>query len=169
MKRLTLTERVVVEPGYRGAYLPADDSATRTPRLGQYRRGQRVRPTTRVQKSPGLSEAELIRMLQQAGVGRPSTYAVTIEALRGHGYIEEREGALAVTESGQRVLAFLQAGYPFLLDLGWTARMEDTLDSLAAGKGSYQHTILLTWDKFLKDGDKETGKNGNKETGRHGT
>jgi len=153
MKVIQVIEKTVQSPGYRRAYTPPRDSTTRTPRLDeyQYQRGQRVRAQARAEKKNGLPEADLLRLMQQSGVGRPSTYAATLDALRAHGYLEDREGRLHVSARGLQVLSFLQRRYPFLLDAGFSAEMESQLDALALGRTSYKKTVAGVWAK-LQDG-----------------
>lgn len=145
MKRVKLSEKTVLDPGYRDVYAPARDTAAAAPRLKQYQRGQRVRMRTRVERSAGLPEAALIRLMQKSGVGRPSTYAAALEALRQHEYVEEADGRLRLNERGRRVLAFLKAHYPFLTEIEFSAEVETRLDRLAEGKQSYRGLLAELW------------------------
>ncbi|MFZ5885602.1 MAG: DNA topoisomerase [Chloroflexota bacterium] len=142
--QLRITEKTVLTPGYRRAYSPARDETVAAPRLAEKRRGERVRVQTRLRKAT-LTEADLIRRMQGSGVGRPSTYAATLEALRRHGYIETQEGTLRLTPRGREVLRFLEARYPFLLDPEFSARLEAQLDSLACGRGTYRVLLARLW------------------------
>jgi DNA topoisomerase-1 len=143
-----ITERTVLDPGYRRAYQKGRDETVQTPRLSNYRKGQRVQAKTRVERKAGLNEADLIRLMQYSGVGRPSTYAATLEALKQHGYIEERDGQLLVTGRGRAALAFVQREYPGLFDVSFTAEMEQMLDDLAAGKRTYESVLEAVWEKL---------------------
>lgn len=147
-KRFVVRERIVVEAGYRQVYRPLQDETTRQPQLATYQPGQRVRPRARIEQRRGLTESELIAQMQTSGVGRPSTYALTLEALRARGYLAERDDALVVTETGLRVLEFLGASYPVLLEIGWTARLEQILDSLAAGRIGYRQAVNYAWKEL---------------------
>lgn len=151
--QLRITEKSVIDPGYRAAYTPGRDETVSSPRLAEKRRGERVNVKTRAVKRAGLSEADLVRLMQRSGAGRPSTYAATLEALRRHGYIEARDGRLFVTGRGRQALAFLEENYPFLLDPGFSARIETALDEIAAGRTSYAG-VLSSFLKTLK-GEKE--------------
>jgi DNA topoisomerase-1 len=143
-----ITERTVLDPGYRRAYRKGRDETAQTPRLANYRKGQRVQAKTRVERKAGLNEADLIRLMRYSGVGRPSTYAATLEALKQHGYIEERDGQLLVTGRGRAVLAFVQREYPGLFDVSFTAEMEQMLDDLASGKRTYASVLEAVWEKL---------------------
>jgi DNA topoisomerase-1 len=151
MPRIILTEKTILDPGYRAAYTPPHDDVQPAPRLSQRRRGERVCLRAQVRQQKGLAEGELIAQMQSSGVGRPSTYAMTLEALRRHGYIEEREGRLIVTARGKQALAFLRTNYPFLLDVGFTAHLEAQLDALAEGKTTYHKTIQSVWDRLQQE------------------
>ncbi|MCX7756118.1 MAG: DNA topoisomerase [Anaerolineales bacterium] len=148
--RLTLTEKTVLDPGYRRACAPARDETAQTSRLARKQRGEKMQLTPRIERVCGLSEADLIRRMQASGVGRPSTYAATLEALRRHGYIETQDGALQVTQRGQQALDFLEARYPFLLDPDFSARIEAGLDALAEGRRMTYETLLSELLKTLQ-------------------
>jgi len=149
-QQITITERIVLDPGYRRSYEEGrdEDETVQTPHLAQYRKGQLVQVKTRVERKVGLNEADLIRLMQSSGVGRPSTYAATLEALKQHGYIEERDGQLLVTKRGRAALAFVQREYPSLFDVSFTAEMEQVLDDLAAGKKTYENVLEAIWKKL---------------------
>lgn len=150
--QLRITEKSVIAPGYRAAYTPGRDETVSAPRLAAKKRGDKVRLTARLRRA-SLTEANLIRLMQRSEVGRPSTYAATLEALRRHGYLEAKDGRLVVSERGRAVLAFLEENYPFLLDPGFSARIEAALDEIAAGRTSYAG-VLSSFLKTLK-GEKE--------------
>lgn len=145
--RLRITEKTILNPGYRAAYTPGRDETEHASRLAEKKRGDKVRLKTRLRKA-SLTEADLIRLMQQSGVGRPSTYATTLEALRRHGYIEARDGRLVVTGRGRQALAFLEENYPFLLDPGFSARIESALDEIAAGRRGYASGIQTLWEQL---------------------
>ncbi|RME87978.1 MAG: type IA DNA topoisomerase [Anaerolineae bacterium] len=147
-KRITLTEKVVEEPGYRRAYTPPEKETAAQASLSRLRRGARVRLKARAVRREGLSEAALLRLMADSGVGRPSTYAETLAALRRHGYIEEREGRLVVTARGRAVLDWLRERYPFLADPAFTADLERALDALAEGRRNYADVVRSVWDRL---------------------
>ncbi len=84
------------------------------------------------------TEAELIGAMEEQGIGRPSTYAATLGTLRERGYAVPRDRHLHPTDLGLRACAFLVHRFPTLFDLGFTARLESTLDAVAAGKTAYR-------------------------------
>lgn len=146
--QIRLTEKTVLDPGFRRAYRPPRDGTTDAPRYGNRPRGTRVKLKARAAKRAGLSEAELIRLMRESGAGRPSTYAATLEALRRHGYIEARDGTLQVTQRGRRALAFLEENYPFLLAPDFSAEIEAALDDLASGRRGYVQVVQGVWERL---------------------
>lgn len=86
-------------------------------------------------------EADLIAAMEERGIGRPSTYAATLATLRERGYATLRDGHLRPTELGHRVGTFLVRRFPTLFDLDFTARLESTLDAIAAGKTPYRPVL----------------------------
>jgi len=152
--RIRVSERELLEPGYRRAYTaPGAESETAPPKAGESRlrdlqKGQRVKPKRIRARRQGLTEAGLIGLMQTRGIGRPATYAGIIEGLLGRGYVQRGEdGALTVSERGQAVLAFLLSEYPDLFSLAFTAQMESWLDEVASGgKGMYERAARKLWE-----------------------
>lgn len=90
-----------------------------------------------------FNDASLIKMLEEKGIGRPSTYAPTISTILGRMYAERKGGALMPTELGETVLDILVQHFPTILDVEFTALMEEELDGIEEGK--------MEWVKVLKD------------------
>jgi DNA topoisomerase I len=86
------------------------------------------------QAPPHYSEALLVKALEQAGVGRPSTYAQTLATLKARGYAVVEKRKLVSTPLGQQVLQALQQRLPGLFEVDFTAQMETALDEIAAGQ-----------------------------------
>jgi DNA topoisomerase-1 len=82
---------------------------------------------------PRYSEATLVKALEENGIGRPSTYAPTISTISSRGYVETKEKRLHPTEIGFVVNDLLVAHFPEVVDLGFTAQMEEELDEIADG------------------------------------
>ena len=85
------------------------------------------------QPPPRYTEATLIKALEEHGIGRPSTYAPTIETIRARGYVTIKERRLFPEESAFRVTDLLVEHFPEVVDIEFTARMEEQLDEVAAG------------------------------------
>src|SRR5262249_50365264 len=86
------------------------------------------------QPPPRYSEATLIKALEKQDIGRPSTYAPIIQTIQDRGYVEEKERRFHATELGLVVTDFLVEHFPKILDLKFTAHMEDELDDIATAK-----------------------------------
>ncbi|MFM8294496.1 MAG: type I DNA topoisomerase [Microcystaceae cyanobacterium] len=80
------------------------------------------------------TEASLVKTLESEGVGRPSTYASIIGTIMDRGYAQMRGKALVPTFTAFAVVSLLESHFPDLVDTGFTSRMEQTLDEIAAGE-----------------------------------
>ena len=98
------------------------------------------------QPPPRYSEPKLVQAMERKGIGRPSTYAPTIETLKRRSYVEPTKGSLQPTGLGLEVDRFLQAALPDLLEAEFTAQMEQTLDQIAAGQQEWQQ-YLTGWNR----------------------
>ena len=86
------------------------------------------------QPSPRYSEATLIKALEKEAIGRPSTYAPIIQTIQDRNYVEQKERRFHATDLGMVVTDFLVEWFPKILDLKFTAHMEDELDGIVSGK-----------------------------------
>jgi DNA topoisomerase-1 len=93
------------------------------------------------QPPPKYTEASLIKELEEKGIGRPSTYAPTISTLVDRGYVSMEGRTISPTELGRDVNALLVKHYPNILDIGFTARMEDSLDLIEEGRSAYTEVM----------------------------
>ena len=100
------------------------------------------------QPPPRYTEATLIRALEEHGIGRPSTYAPTIETIRQRGYVTVKERRLFPEESALRVTDLLKEHFPEIVDLDFTARMEDRLDDVARGEHEWVPMVREFWIPF---------------------
>jgi len=81
------------------------------------------------------TEATLIKTLEENGIGRPSTYAPTLSTVQDRGYvIKDEHRRLAPTELGQAVNTIMVEHFPNIVDIGFTATMEEGLDEIAKGE-----------------------------------
>lgn len=85
------------------------------------------------QPPPRYSEATLVSELEENGIGRPSTYAPILTTLQQRGYVHRRGRRLHPTEIGETVNGLLVEHFPVIVDVGFTAKMEDELDEIAKG------------------------------------
>ncbi len=100
------------------------------------------------QPPPRYSDATLVRALEEHGIGRPSTYAPTLSTLQRRGYIEREQRRLSPTEIGMTVNDLLVDHFPNIVDLGFTARMEEELDEVAEGERAWVEVVREFYDPF---------------------
>jgi len=86
------------------------------------------------QPPPRFSEASLVKELEENGIGRPSTYATILTTIRGKGYVELVKRYFRPTELGLIVNDLLIESFPDVLNIDFTARMEDNLDKIEEGE-----------------------------------
>lgn len=100
---------------------------------------------------PRYTEASLVKTLEQNGIGRPSTYAPTISTIQTRGYVERHERRyLKPTETGFIVNDLLVEHFPEIVDVQFTARMEEELDEVAQGQKEWQPVIREFYEPFSK-------------------
>ena len=96
---------------------------------------QQVEALAHETKPPArFTEATLVRTLEAEGIGRPSTYASIISTIQDRGYARKNGSQLVPTFTAMAVTKLLENHFPNLVDLGFTAGMEQTLDDIAVGK-----------------------------------
>lgn len=98
------------------------------------------------QPPPRYSEPKLVQLMERKGIGRPSTYAPTVATLKKRDYVQLTKDHLQPTALGLEVDEFLQKALPDLLEAEFTAKMEDALDGIAAGKQGWQK-YLSNWNQ----------------------
>lgn len=94
------------------------------------------------------SEASLVKALEQNGVGRPSTYATTVNTIQQRAYVEKDKGSLHPTDLGCRTADFLIQEMPMLFDVGFTAQMETELDTVEEGNLDWVRMLRNFYGKF---------------------
>jgi DNA topoisomerase-1 len=90
---------------------------------------------------PRYTEATLVRALEENGIGRPSTYAPILSTIQDRGYVEREQRQLRPTELGFVVNDFLIEQFPNIVDLRFTAELEQDLDEIASGSRPWQPTV----------------------------
>jgi DNA topoisomerase-1 len=93
------------------------------------------------QPPPRYSEATLVKALEKENIGRPSTYAPIIQTIQDRGYVEQKERRFFATPLGLHVTDKLVKHFPQIMDLKFTAHMEDELDDIVTGKEE-MHKVL---------------------------
>jgi DNA topoisomerase-1 len=97
---------------------------------------------------PRFTEASIIKVLEEYGIGRPSTYAPIISTIQDRQYVEKVEKKFQPTNLGYAVNDFLMANFPKLFEYSFTAQMEDELDAVANGEKEWKPVIREFFDPF---------------------
>ncbi len=106
------------------------------------------------QPPPRFSEASLVKELEENGIGRPSTYAQIIATIEAREYMEKREGKLHPTELGFLVNDLLVQHFQDIMNVEYTAAMEQELDEIEDGHDNLLNTLNQFWRKFEADLEK---------------
>jgi DNA topoisomerase I len=101
------------------------------------------------QPPPRFTEASLVKELEDRGIGRPSTYASIIATIQGkkdgqdedRAYVEKKENRFYPTELGKIVTELLLAAFPNVMDVTFTAKMEENLDEVEEGTAEWQKVL----------------------------
>jgi DNA topoisomerase-1 len=100
------------------------------------------------------TEASLVKKLEAEGIGRPSTYAPTISTIQARDYVIKTEDKkLAPAPIGEVVNDFLVEHFPNIVDLGFTASVEEEFDEIAEGKVEWTHVMQEFYGDFVKNVD----------------
>jgi DNA topoisomerase-1 len=104
------------------------------------------------QPPPRFTEASLIKVLEELGIGRPSTYASILGTIiNDRGYVHRERRTLIPTELGMTVTDRLKPFFPEIMDVEFTAQMEDSLDKVEEGEKNWVDTIRAFYEPFKVD------------------
>lgn len=103
------------------------------------------------QPPPRYTEATLIKTMEELGIGRPSTYAPTIDTLTGRGYVTKEKRLFSPTELGILVLDLLTTYFPNIIDRAFTARMESQLDAIENGEQPWKELVREFYKPFIEE------------------
>jgi len=146
-------------PGFTILYTESKDEEDekKSPPLPQLEKGDRLEllglfPEQHfTQPPPRFTEATLVKMLEQWGIGRPSTYAPILATIKERGYVAKANGSLQPTELGFVVNDLLIQYFPDIFDIKFTARMEEELDEIANENKDWVSIIQDFYAPFEKD------------------
>jgi DNA topoisomerase-1 len=135
------TGTVVKFPGFTALYTEGSDEATEEAQkvLPKLEKGDALdlkglEPAQHfTQPPPRYSEATLVKTLEEKGIGRPSTYASILSTIVDRKYVQKKDARFSPTELGSIVNDYLVENFSDLLDVGFTAKMEDELDLIESG------------------------------------
>ncbi len=142
-------------PGFMALYIEGEDEEQENEHeLPPLQEGERLElrflsPAQHfTQPPPRYTEASLVKTMERQGIGRPSTYSPTIETILGRGYVLKEKKALKPTELGFIVSDQLEDYFPEIIDVDFTARLEDQLDKVEVGELSWLHVLREFYEPF---------------------
>jgi len=153
------------EPGFMAVYIEApDESESRADEaegevaglppleVGQRLGLDRLDPKQHfTQPLPRYTEASLVKELEEKGIGRPSTYAQILSTVQKRGYVQRDRGSLSPTDLGEVVTDLLVEAFPDVLEVEFTAQMEESLDEIEEGGRKWVETVREYYSRFAKD------------------
>ena len=153
---LRATGQVVIFPGFLALYEEGrddaeDDDSKLLPRLavGDAPAKKKVSAEQHfTQPPPRYSEASLVKKLEELGIGRPSTYASTLQVLKDRDYVRIEKNRFFAEESGRLVTAFLERFFERYVSYDFTAGLEDELDEISGGRAQWQAVLEAFWRDF---------------------
>ena len=98
---------------------------------------------------PRFTEASLVKELEKSGIGRPSTYASIMGKIQGRSYTTKEKMRLKPTELGCVIAAFLEDNFKQIMNIGFTAEMEDALEEIAEERKDWKTLIRDFWKDFI--------------------
>ena len=170
----TLSGSRTIFPGFEVIYGDFEDDKDE-PTLPDIKEGEnialcKVNPEQKFTKpSPNYNEASIVKAMEEKGIGRPSTYATTIETLIKRKYVTSTKGVLTPTDDGKKTVVVLKKYFPDIVSTDYTAKMEGELDKIEDGSvefltamndfyGPFMETFDQAKQKMYKDPPVETGE-----------
>ncbi|MBM7540560.1 type I DNA topoisomerase [Amphibacillus cookii] len=155
--------------GFMKVYIEGnDDNKKETDKLlpaleeGMVVKAEKIVPNQHfTQPPPRYTEARLVKTMEEKGIGRPSTYAPTLDTIQRRGYVTLDNKRFIPTELGQIVIELVIEFFPEIIDLDFTAKMEDDLDAIEEGKTNWVEIIdhfYQEFEKRLEKAEKEMEK-----------
>ncbi|MCT4592635.1 MAG: type I DNA topoisomerase [Candidatus Gracilibacteria bacterium] len=171
------TGQRVVFPGFLALYIEGEDTDNddektakdfekKIPELneGEMLKADKIEPKQHFTKPPArYTEASLVKKMEEEGIGRPSTYAPTISTVQSRGYVQKDGKALSPTDTAFVVTELLEKHFENIVNLKFTANMEEDLDKIATENNDYIeflnnfykpfHDLIGVKDKEIKKSD----------------
>lgn len=134
------------EKGENGGLIPAGLEVNQKMNLKE------LTPNQHFTKPPArYTESTLIKELENNGIGRPSTYAMIIGTIVDRRYVEQQDRKIFPTQLGKKVNTVLAKNFPDIINVNFTAQMEDELDLIANGETDYLKVLNDFYGPFIKD------------------
>lgn len=163
------TGSIVKFPGFMQVYIEENDDGTKEEEklLPELAQGDKVEAKSLTPKQhftqppPRYTDATLVKVLEEKGIGRPSTYAPIVETIQKRGYVVRENKQFYPTELGIIVVDLLKNYFPDIINIEFTAEMEEKLDQIAEGDqdwvnvlkdfyGPFQQTLATAEEKIGK-------------------
>lgn len=120
--------------------------------VGDVLKQKELKPEQKFTEPPlRYTEASLVKIMEEKGIGRPSTYAPTISTLLDRIYIEKERKFLKPTSLGEIVNELMENNFKDIVDVTFTAQMENKLDMVAENKQNYIQMLHEFYDPFIKN------------------
>lgn len=120
---------------------------------------QAVTPQQHFTQPPArYTEASLIKTLEEKGIGRPSTYAPIMDTIQNRNYVEKKDKQFVPTELGVIIVDLLKKYFAQIINVGFTAHMEEELDAIEQGQDTYRHVLQEFYDIFKPEMDEAEEK-----------
>ncbi|WP_138414858.1 type I DNA topoisomerase [Aquibacillus sediminis] len=118
---------------------------------GEYVEAAEIQPNQHfTQPPPRYTEARLVKTMEEQGIGRPSTYAPTLDTIQRRGYVTLDNRRFVPTELGEIVNGVMKEFFPEIINLDFTVKMEEDLDSIEEGKAEWINIIDEFYQGFEK-------------------
>ena len=156
-----VTGSVLVFPGFQKVYEEGQDDGQKEDKQEQLlpplAKGdvldiQKINPTQHfTEPPPRYNQASLIKELEEKGIGRPSTFATIMETITKREYVERIKNRFHPTSIGLLVNDLLVENFPEILDVSFTAHLEDILDAVEEGEANWHEALRTFYKKFKAD------------------
>lgn len=145
-------------PGFMKIYVEGSDDEKKEEEtflpplsIGDRLKKEKIEPKQHfTQPPPRYSEARLVRTLEELGIGRPSTYAPTLETIQKRGYVALEDKKFVPTEMGELVIQLMEEFFPEILNVEFTANMEEDLDRIEEGVKDWVNVLDTFYSSFKK-------------------
>ncbi len=144
-------------PGFMKVYIEGSDDGSEEEGFlppieeGQILEQKEIEPSQHfTQPPPRFSEARMLKSMEEMGIGRPSTYAPTLETIQKRGYVALEEKRFVPTELGEIVITLVEEFFPEILNVEFTAHMESGLDNIEAGSTNWVQVLDDFYQDFAK-------------------
>lgn len=152
------TGSIVKFPGFMQIYIEGNDEGTKEEEkiLPELVKGDKVEEKSLIPKQhftqppPRYTDATLVKVLEEKGIGRPSTYAPIVETIQKRGYVVRESKQFYPTELGVIVVELLKKHFPEVINIEFTADMEEKLDQIAEGEEEWAGVLKDFYDPFSK-------------------